>query len=110
MCATVVTGFHELKTVLDNLQYKKLCARLVAQMLMPDHKEKRVQVCTDILECYETIISLTASSVEVRPGYTITNQSQSSSLWSSYTRIHNNNKIKAQPSAGRRLRMMTSRK
>jgi hypothetical protein len=75
MCARVVIGFHALKTILDNLQYKKLCARRIAQMLMPDHKEQRVQVCADFLEWYETIISLTASSLETRPGYTITNQS-----------------------------------
>jgi hypothetical protein len=56
-------------------------------MLIPDHKEQKVQVCDDLLEWYETMISLTGSSLEMRPVYTITNQSQSSSFWSGDTRI-----------------------
>jgi hypothetical protein len=75
---------------------------------MPDHKEQRVQVCADLLEWYETIISLTASSLEAKPGYTITNQIKAA-VSGVVTQEFAPKKFKAQPSAGRRLRMMTSR-
>jgi hypothetical protein len=35
-------GFNTLKTILDILRYRKLCARWVPRMLMLDHKAQRV--------------------------------------------------------------------
>jgi hypothetical protein len=54
MCARVVIGFIALKIILDNLGYRKLCARWVPCMLIPDHKEQRVQASVSLLEQYET--------------------------------------------------------
>jgi hypothetical protein len=54
MCETVGIGINTLKTVVDTLGYRKLCARWLLQMLTPDRKEQRVQACADLLLQYET--------------------------------------------------------
>jgi hypothetical protein len=55
LIATVGIGFNALGTILRKLGYRKLCARWVPHMLMQDHKEQRLQACTNLLERYESL-------------------------------------------------------
>jgi DNA-directed RNA polymerase subunit N (RpoN/RPB10) len=65
MCAKVVIGFKTLNTILDNLGYRKFCARWISQMLMTDHKQQRVWPCAD-LEQYEPVGSYFLDSIITR--------------------------------------------
>lgn len=83
MCARVEIGFNALETIVDNLWQRKFCAKWIPGMITPDHKVQRVQTCADFLEQYESMGDDFLDSIagnETR--YSITNRSQSSSVWS----------------------------
>ena len=53
LCTELNIGFSELETMVAMLEYCKVYARWVPQMLTQEHKEHCVQVCQDLLNQYE---------------------------------------------------------
>jgi len=53
LCMELNIGFSALETMVATLEYCKVCARWVPQMLTQEHKEHRMQVCQDLLNQYE---------------------------------------------------------
>jgi hypothetical protein len=56
-------GFNALRTILDMLGYRKLCARLIQQMLILDHKKQRLQACDNLQEWYGTMGNFLDSTI-----------------------------------------------
>jgi len=53
LCMELNIGCNALETMVATLEYRKVCARWVPQMLTQEHKEHRMQVCQDLLNQYE---------------------------------------------------------
>jgi hypothetical protein len=53
LCTELNISFNALETMVATLEYRKVCARWVPQMLIQEHKEHRMQVCRDIFNQYE---------------------------------------------------------
>jgi hypothetical protein len=54
LCTELNVGFSELETILITLEYHKVCAGWVPKMLTQGHKDHRMQVCQDLLDCPTT--------------------------------------------------------
>jgi len=53
LCTELNISFSALETMVATLEYRKVCARWVPQMLTQEHKEHRMQVCQDLLNQYK---------------------------------------------------------
>ena len=53
LCTELNIGFIALETMVATLEYCKVYARWVPQMLIHEHKEHHMQVCQDLLNQYE---------------------------------------------------------
>lgn len=51
---TLEVSYGSVQTMITELDYRKVCAKWVPRQLTPDLKERRVDVCTELLEAYET--------------------------------------------------------
>ena len=53
LCTELNIGFRVSETVVATLEYHKVCARWVPQILTQKQKEHHRQVCQDLLNQYE---------------------------------------------------------
>jgi hypothetical protein len=51
LCMELNVGFSALEIMLATLEYHKVCARWVSRMLAQEHKDHRMPVCQDLLDC-----------------------------------------------------------
>jgi hypothetical protein len=96
--------FNALKTVLDVLGCRKLCARWDPGSLTPDDKEKRLQACANLLDWYETmgdVLHTIVTGDEI--GFVNMNRIQSGSLMEWRHKYSLSNKFKSHPFAGRMM-------
>ena len=52
LCMELNISFNVLEMMMAMLEYRKVCARWVPQMLTQEHKEHCMQVCQDLLNQY----------------------------------------------------------
>jgi histone-lysine N-methyltransferase SETMAR len=53
LCTELNVSSSGFETILATLEYHKVCARWVPQMLTQEHKDHQMQVCQDLLNHYE---------------------------------------------------------
>jgi len=53
LCTELNTSFNALEMMVTMLEYSKVCARWVPQMLTQEHKEHHLQVCQDLSNQHE---------------------------------------------------------
>ena len=53
LAAQLDCGHNALQKMVEDFGYRKVCAKWVPRQLTPDLKERRVEVCSDLLEAFE---------------------------------------------------------
>lgn len=53
LAAQLDCGHNAIQKMVEDLGYRKVCAKWVPRQLTPDLKERRVEVCSDLLEAFE---------------------------------------------------------
>jgi len=53
LCTELNISCNALEAMVATLEYRKVCTRWVPRMLTQEHKERRMQVCQDLLNQYE---------------------------------------------------------
>ena len=77
------------RTITEDLGMRKICAKMVARLLNERQKERRVQVCQDILEQLETEPNLLKRCTELFRAFSSHRQPSASltKLFPSWTRL-----------------------
>ena len=53
LCTELNIRFSALETMVATLEYREVCARWVSRILKQEYKERRMQVCQDLLNQYK---------------------------------------------------------